>query len=288
MRLRIVRLRTALVVAVLAATATLAARVPVERSILVTVIGKDGAPLKDLGPTDFTVHEDGQAREVASAALSNEPMAIALMIDTTKPQGSELPVRDLRVGLTAFVSAIYAANPASTISLMDISGAAVKTVNFTSKSDQMLKQVGRVVVSQRSSGVFLEGLLDTAKDLAKAPVTRRVIVVLSFDAQDTSATQPRDAAMAVQKSGAAFWAVTIGTGGSPLRDVIFENLPPVTGGMRLTAVSGSALTQMLTNVANALTTQYLVTYTRPDDGMATTIQAGARKGDKVLRANWVR
>ena len=283
------RLRTALAVAALAASTTLNANLPAEKSILVTVVTKDAAPLKDLTAPDFIVQEDGQRREVASAALSNEPMAIALMIDTSKPTiGTDLPVRDIRAGLTAFVNTIYAANPASTISLMDISGAAVKTVNFTSKPEQMLKAVGRVVVGQRSSGVLVEGLLDTAKDLAKAPATRRAIVVLSFDAPEASTMQPRDAAMAVQKSGAAFWAVTIGSGGSPVREVIFDNLPDTTGGMRLTALQGTGLTQMLTNVAEALTNQYLVTYASPGGGQATTIQAGARKGDKVLRANWVR
>lgn len=279
---------TALGAAVLAAATALSAYVPAGHSILVTVLDKDGAPLKDLAPADFIVHEDGQSREVTAAALSNEPMAIALMIDTSKPPiGTELPIRDIRAGLTGFIKTIYAANPASTISLMDISGAAVKTVNFTSKPEQILKAAGRVVVSQRTNGVLIEGLLDTAKDLAKAPVQRRAIVVLSFDAPDDSSTQPRDAAVAVQKSGAAFWAVTIGTGGSPIREVIFENLPGVTGGMRLTGVSASSLAQMMTHVAEALTTQYLVTYTSPG-GSANSIQAGARKGDKVLRANWMK
>lgn len=283
------RIRTALAVVALATTAVLSAHTPVERSILVTVVTKDGAPLKDLTPPDFVVVEDGQPRTVTSAALSNEPMAIALMIDTSKPPiGTDLPVRDIRAGLNAFVKTIYAANPESKISLTDISGAAVKTVNFTNNGDQMLKATGRVVVGQRSSGVLIEGLIDTAKDMNKVTATRRAIVVLSFDAPEASTTQPRDAAMAVQKSGAAFWAVTIGSGGSPVREVIFDNLPATTGGMRLTALQGTGLEKMLTNVAESLTTQYLVTYTRPDDGKAETIQAGAHKGDKVLRANWVR
>lgn len=286
------RIRTAIAVAVLAATAVLSAHTPntpVERNILVTVVTKDGAPLKDLTPADFIVAEDGQKREVTGATLSNEPMAIALMIDTSKPPiGTDLPIRDIRAGLSAFVKTIYAANPESKISLTDISGAAVKSVNFTNNGDQMLKATGRVVVSQRSSGVLIEGLIDTAKDLINAPAARRAVVVLSFDAPEASTTQPRDAAVAIQKSGAAFWAVTIGSGGSPVREVIFDNLPATTGGMRLTALQGTGLEQMLGNVGAALTTQYLVTYTRPDDGKATVIQAGARKGDKVLRANWVR
>lgn len=41
-----------------------------------------------------------------------EPLAVALMIDTSKPTyGTDLPLRDIRAGLAAFVRTIYAANP---------------------------------------------------------------------------------------------------------------------------------------------------------------------------------
>lgn len=257
-------------------------------SIFVTILDARGTPLRDLAPADFIVREGGQPREVATATLATDPLAIALVIDTSKPQiGRDLPIRDIRAGLTAFVQAIYAANPASTISLMDISGAAVKTVSDTSKPDQMLKAVSRVVTSQRSSGVLLEGLTDTGKDLAKAKTPRRAIVVLSFDAPEASTMQPRDAAMAVQKSGAMFWAVVIGSGSSATREVMFENLPGLTGGRRLSAVEATALTGMLGQVADALTGQYEVTFQGAGTDPAG-LQAGARKGTMVLRAPWVR
>lgn len=267
----------------------LAAQALVERSILVTVLDKDGAPLRDLSAGDFIVREDGQPREVTTAVPAPDPLAVALLIDTSKPTiGTDLPLRDIRAALKAFVNTIYAANPESKISLMEYSGAAVKTVNFTSNGDQMLKATGRIVTSQRSSGVLIEGLVDTGKDLSKATTPRRAIVVLSFDAPEASTTQPRDAAVAVQKSGAAFWAVTVGSGSSPAREVIFESLPEVTGGRRITMLSASALEQAMTNVAGALTSQYLVTYKRPDGPAASTIQAGATKGATVLRASWMK
>lgn len=267
----------------------LAAQATIERSILVTVLDKGGVPLRDLTASDFIVREDGQAREVTSAALATEPLTVALMVDTSKPTiGKDLPLRDIRAGLGGFVKAIYAANPENKISLMDISGAAVTTVSATSNGDQMLKATSRLVTNQRSYGVLLEGLMDTAKDLAKTTSPRRAIVVLSFDSPESSTIQPRDAAMAVQKSGAAFWAVTIGSDGAPMRDVLFENLPPLTGGKRLSAVQATSLEQMLSNVAAALTSQYLVTFKRPEGPASSNIQAGAKRGEQVLRAAWMK
>ena len=242
-----------------------------------------------LAAADFIVVEDGQPREVTSAVPAADPLALSIMVDMSKPViGKDLPLRDIRAGLGALVKAVYASNPQSKVSLMDFSGAAMTTVSLTSDGDKVLKATGRLVTSQRSSGVLLEGLVDTAKDLAKSGTPRRAIVVLSFDGPEASTIQPRDVAVAVEKTGAAFWAVSIGSNTAPMRDAIFENLPPLTGGKRVTALEASGLEKILGNIGATLASQYVVTYKRPDGAAATTIQAGAKKGASVLRAAWVK
>lgn len=197
-----------------------------------------------------------QARAVRAAEPTSEPLTVALMVDTSKPNiGRDLPVRDLRAGLTAFAKTIYAANPESKISLMDFSGAAMKTVNFTSNSEQMLKALSRIVSNQRSGGVLLEGLVDTGKDLAKATTAKKVIVVVSFEAPETSTIQPKDAIAAVQKSGAAVWVVSVGANVAPTRNAMFDYLPAATGGKRLDTLDPAALEKTLSSVAEALTAQ---------------------------------
>ena len=263
----------------------------VERSILVTVLDKNGVPLRDLKAADFTVQEDAQRREVTSAALATDPMSVALLVDTTKPPpGIEFPVRDVRAGLSAIVKAVSADNPESPLSLMEYAGAAVKIVNYTNNGDQLLKSINHLIVNQRSYGVLLEGLIDTGKDLQKAKNLRRAIIVVGFDTLDSSTIQPRDVATVVQKSGAAFWAVSVATGNfsAPARDVLFENLPPLSGGLRITMQTATGLTQALEHIGAALTSQYVVTFKRPDGPPAAAIQAGATRGDKVLRASLIR
>ena len=108
----------------------------------------------------------------------------------------------------------------------------------------------------------------------------------------------------MRKSGASVWAVTIQ--GPPdssnfqigsqsvdnvmaaNREIVLNNLPAMTGGLRLTGVTATGLTSMLTKVANALTVQYEVTYAHPDGPPAKLVQATATRGAKALTAPWAR
>ncbi len=261
---------------------------PAERQALITVLDKSGAPLRDLKPDEFIIQEDGQRRTVTAATLATEPLDVAIVIDTAKPpMGQNYPTREMRDGLAALVKAVYADNPESRVSLMEYAGAAVKTEDYTNNGDKILKAVNRLVASQRSAGVLVEGLIDTGKDLQKSKTSRRAVVTVSLGSPDDGETQPREAAIEVQKAGASFWAVVVGAS-APVREVLFENLPPITGGRRITMVAPTGLVQALTNVGAALTSQYVVSFEHGDGPVSGNLQAGARRGDAVLRAAVIR
>ena len=98
----------------------------VEKTILVTVLDKAGAPIRDLAPAEFTVTEDGSRREVTGAALSVEPLFVSVLIDTSRPQEGDVDrIRDLRTSLTTFVKAVHAVSPTAEIALTTVGGAAV-------------------------------------------------------------------------------------------------------------------------------------------------------------------
>lgn len=304
-------LRLVLTVAIVSAGVVHAMRaseppaVPAERSILVTALDSTGAPIRDLSAADFAVREDGEPRVVTDAQPAAEPLSIAVLIDTAQPpMGAASPVRDLRVGLEAFVTTIHGASPESRIALFELAGAAVRTVNFTTKTADLTRSIRRLFPSQRTGAVLLEGIVDAAKDLGEAPTPRRAIVTLTFASPEASQVQPRTVAQAAEKSGAAVWAISIqgtqdaatatsGTQGAdplgPVREVILENLPPATGGERLTALTATALEPLLKRVAHALLSQYVVTYTRPDGAAAPrAVQPAARGAAKVLMSPMIR
>ena len=55
---------------------------------------------------------------------------------------------------------------------------------------------------------------------------------------------------------------------NPNRQKVLDNMTKATGGKRFTSVDGSGLEGMLRKVAASLTSQYIVTFTRPGEGPA--------------------
>ena len=83
-----------------------------QRSVIVTVLDKTGAPVKDVAPADLVVREDDSSREVIEVKPATDPFTVALIVDNTRAtMGKDAPTRELRAGLTAFVKTLQAANP---------------------------------------------------------------------------------------------------------------------------------------------------------------------------------
>src|SRR5436190_14545484 len=77
-----------------------------QRSIYASALDQNGAPVANLGATDFVVREDKVAREILAVAPATEPMQIALLIDNS--QAGEQYTRDFREAVPAFIRAMAA------------------------------------------------------------------------------------------------------------------------------------------------------------------------------------
>jgi VWFA-related protein len=275
--------------AVLAGRPEAAAPTPQEhvvRTAYVTVLDASDAPITDLKPEEVLVLEDGNARAVTEIKPAPEPLTVALLVDTAKPvQGQQAPTRDLRVGLATFLKIVQGANPASKIAVMDTAGAAVMVQNFTDSTADLTRAANRLIPSARTSAVVLEALVDIGKVMAKQPGTRRAVVSVDFDSQDTSGVQGKDIAQAIQTAGASVWAISIhgASGGSGQREAGLDAITEISGGLRLTGVGFATLESKLQIVAKALTSQYLVSYLRPaNTASVTQVRAAATRGAKFL------
>jgi hypothetical protein len=256
--------------------------------------------VKHAAASDLAVVEDGATRDVVDVKPAADPMTIAILVDNTKPtMGKDAPTRELRAALTTFVRTVQSASPESAIGLWEFAGAGVMTQKPTVKTEDLAKKISRMFPSQQSGGVLLEALVDASKELSKKEMApRRIVVAVSLNSPEVSTMEPRDAAMAMRKAGVSLWAVSISAnadasgssqGSSAAREVILDNGSAGSGGMRLTGVTAISLESQLKKVADALVSQYVVTYTRPAGAPATpsNIQAASKNGMKVLTGPWV-
>ena len=263
----------------------------VERGLLVTVLDKDNSPLRDLTGKDFVVFEDGVKREVTGAELTTAPMSVSIMLDTTKAAiGVVEPTRDIRTALQTFVQTVQSAAPDTEVAITEFAGAGVLLRSFTNKPEELAKAITRIVPNQRMNAVMLEALMDAAKDIRKRPSPRRVILTIDRGSGESSRIHPQKVADEVQGSGSSVWAISIASSAgtvAPDRDTLLDILTEATGGLRLTAQLPSALEMMTKTVAAAITSQYIVTYKRPDGPPSKFITPAATRGVKYLRAPWV-
>jgi hypothetical protein len=266
-----------------------------QKVALVTVVADATGRVKDLTAKDFVVSEDNARRDVVSAELADDPLSIALLIDTTTPpMGMIPPTQDLRTAVTTFIKTIQAASPAAKISITELAGAAVPLVEFTTKFEDLEKAIGRLVPNEPRAAVLLEGLVDASKRLGEQPPPRRAIVSIDFNSQEGSAERTmKPAVEGVHKAGATLWAVSVrgsatGPNATPIREEVLNKVTQANGGMRLQPVDAPGLEPNLKIVANSLTSQYTVTFVRPDGSNPKVTKIETSKGGKVLLTPWMR
>jgi hypothetical protein len=251
----------------------------------VTVLDRRQTPVVDLAASDLVLRENGVEREVSEVELATEPLAIAVLVDTARPPlGTFAATQDIRRAMTAFVDRIRASEPESKFALMETGGAAVVVVPFTDNAADIAGGIGRLYQTQRSSAVVLEALQAISRTLSEQRETRRAIISIDFDSQDTSRIRPDEFASAVQRAGASVIAVSVRSEGNPApgRNGVLAWISDVTGGLRLTGIAPSALEGQLTTVARALASQYRVTYRRPPGTPIGELRGTSTRGSTVL------
>lgn len=251
------------------------------KSIFVSVLDAGGNPVTGMTDADFLIREDNIDRKVVSVKPATQPLHIAMLVDTTT--GAEDFVPDIREGFTGFVKAVLAKNPESQLSLWEFGQAAVRIQDFTSDGVKLAQQTGRLFPKPNASSVLLEALIE-ASDAFDKKGPRRAIVVLNLEpSEEVSRQEPKKINDSLMKSRAQLWAVSLqkGTLKNARRDVVLNQLARNAGGTREFIVAESAISAHLLRIANALTSQYEITYDRPAD-KATIVQVGTYRQDVKL------
>jgi VWFA-related protein len=278
----------------------MAARAPEgQKSVFVSLLDEAGKPVLGLTAEDFRVREDGVDREITGAGPATQPLQIALLADTTDAAGQY--TRDIRVALSSFVRHVLKSNPDASIRLMEFGQAAIPVVPFSSSVEDLDKGINKLVPKPTAPSVLMEAILESSNDLAARPSPRRAIVSLNMEPSNEQSRQdPKRVNESLRKSVSQLWAVSLqarqvdqnsdtlkpgdmhGHLVNPSRDVALVQLTKNTGGIRDFIVGQSAMETALNGYADALTSQYEVTYRRPGSKKTEVVQVGTtRQGVKV-------
>ena len=161
--------------------------------------------------------------------------------------------------------------PKGTVSDVDLSGSAVIR--------------GQNIVGSN----LLEAIAGASKALAKRPEARRMIVAFHSDLSvEMTSLTGEQIQNEVNKANATLIAVSLQaiTSNAKQRDNVLDNVCPVSGGRRITIATVQALAATLENVADIISSQYVVTYSRPS-GSAKTVLVGIQaNGIKASTARW--
>jgi hypothetical protein len=272
-RLIAVALVSAAVLADVSAVSVSAAG-PTTRTVYVTVVDDNGQAVRGLTPADFVVKESGKEREIASVAPASEKSRLALMVEY--PLVGQQYVRQ---GLAEFVVRMC---PSAEIGLFMVSQRAEKMVDFTSDPEVLIDGIRKLPISQaRVSAAVPDGVFEVAKQLEKAKPARPAIVLATTE-QGLATADPEFILSQIAKSKAQFWAVSVGTGSGSMG---IGDGPPQSGGRRVPIMTLASFQTGVQQVADDLSSQYLITYTLPD-GVKTSdrITVSLKKPGATLRA----
>lgn len=263
---------------------------PTKRTVYVTAVDDEGRPVPGLTPADFVLKEGGKAREIASVAPASEKIRLALMVE--HPLVGQAHVRH---GLAEFVVRMF---PSAEIALMLVTQRAETLVDFSSNPSVLVEAINNLPLSQaRLSAAVPDAIFEVAKQFELAKPARPVIVLATVEQGQSTEVDPESVLGQIAKSKAQFWTVSIeparsqpapkvnSLAGFAGRTQIIGDGPRQSGGRRVAILTLPGFETGLQQVADDLSSQYLITYILPEGVRASDrISVSLNRPGATLRA----
>jgi Mg-chelatase subunit ChlD len=221
------------------------------RKVFVTAIDGRGAPVLDMTAADFTVSEGGQSREIQRARVSNEPMRVALVVDSSEDSAHAL--NEIRAALTAFLTRLP---PEHEVVLITIGRQLRVRVQPTLDRARLLTEAKRFSADGAGT-VLLDGARETNdRFMRKAEDRWPVMVVITTDGPETSGTTHDDDYLRFVQNLAlrqtTVHAFVLQSRGGGLTTEIAMNLTGNTGGEYQAMLTSNLLPQRMAELAEKL------------------------------------
>ena len=238
-----------------------------QRAMYVSALNEAGAPVPNLGPSNFVVREDAMAREVLKVEPAVEPMQVAVLVDTG--QGARNDISQMRSALPPFVKTLTTGDVKNEVAIIAIGERPTVFTNYTFQQGDLQKGIDRIWSVQGAGTYLLDGIIEVCQGFKKREAHRPVIVAILSEGPELSNRQHDQVLDPLRASGAAFHAITLGRPSTSLsdemrnRNLVLDEGPRGTGGRREELLTSMALGGKLVQLADELTHQYKVTYARP-------------------------
>jgi hypothetical protein len=260
-----------------------------QRTLFVTAIGDDGTPIEKLVPEDVVVREDGVAREVLKVTRSAEPVDITVLVDNSV--ASTRALQDMRLGLEKFVATFAGPHP---ITLMTVADRPTVQVNSTTSKPQLLKAVQRLFVLPGAGATMNEAIVEASKAIGKRKPAHAALVMITSFGPEFSDRGFQFALDALADSGATLHVLELqdtvheSSADTNVRDrnIVIDRGTTETGGTRELLLANLSITDGLQKIGRAATTQFEVTYGRPDTLIpARKVEVFSARPTVKVRAN---
>ncbi len=235
------------------------------RDVYVSVLDSKEAPVTGLTAADFTVKEDGAAREVLRAGPATTPLQVILLVDDSEALTPAL--QPMREGLTKFVDKMQGHGE---IGIVTVGERATSLVPSTTDVNALKRGITRIFARSGAGAYMLDGIQEVSQGFQKRKAERPVIVALTMEGVEFSNLQYDTVLKSLDAGGAALHVLSIGSPNRSMSDE-WRNLNMViaegtknTGGRRDQVLAISGIPEALLRVADELTNQYVVTYGRPE------------------------
>jgi VWFA-related protein len=258
-----------------------------ERTVYVSVVDKDAAPVSGLGASDFVVRENDVSREVLRASPATGPLQIALLIDTS--QAIEDHLLDIRNALQSFFKQMGGRNE---IALIGFGERPTTLVDLTRDTARLQKGIGSVFARQGSGTYLLDAIVETADAFGTRKAARPHIIVFAARGPEFSERHHQSVLDALEESGATLHTLMLNRPGIGLNSREEQELQltvadgtRMTGGRREDLLTPMAFSERLQSLGNELEHQYQVTYARPRTLIPPkTLEVSVKKPDVTVRA----